>query len=371
MGAIMPKVSKTKSHYRWLALLLSTMIGLVCVELGLRNVYRTLPSISALDGSEFRLEWLVDLSDDPDGSLCHEVESFLSHRSRWTGPDTDTEVYFSELHRVNMASEGEVTKFGSGETERTLWIGGDSLAYGLGVESQQSLGAHLSRSMASETGGSVYMRNLAVPGAGFCTVVQRVAGALHRQVPDIVMVVLSADDLDERLMLSVNGRLVAPPDLAESEVARRMVRRSWLANLVWFRWVSWSEAVGSKERRFIGEDTQKGFREAMAVLKKRVEGRGGRMVAAIVEPPGMPLCRGTTQEERCRWLRSDMQTMSGLLTEAGVQHKVVSGIWPGSLQDIVSREHAIAKRGLLAMHPSAEGHERISKALWPLLAGAM
>jgi len=371
MGAIMAQAPKIKAHFRWLALVVSTLVGLVCVELGLRNVYRTLPSINALNGSEFRLEWLVDLSEDPDSSLCHEVRSFLSHRSRWTGPGTGVEVHFSQLHSVDMVGEGAVTKFGSGETGRTLWIGGDSLAYGLGVEAHQTLGAHLSRSMASKTGGAVYLRNLAVPGAGFCTVAQRLAGALQRQMPDLVMVVLSADDLEERLMLSVNGKLVAPPDLAESSVARWSVKRSWLANLAWFRWVSWSEAVGSKERRFIGSDTQEGFRDAMADLKKRIEGRGGRMVAAIVEPPGMPLCRGPTQQERCGWLQSDMQTMSALLTEAGVQHKVVSGIWSGNLQDIVSREHAIAKRGILAMHPSAEGHERVGEALWPLLAGAM
>ncbi len=370
MSAMSSSAPPVRASARWTAQLVSTVIGLIAVEFGLRQVYRSLPSINGLRGSEFRLEWLVDHAEDPDLSLCHEIRSFLSHRSRWTGPGTGVNVVFNQLHGVNTSDEGAITKYGSGEDGRTVWIAGDSLAYGLGVEPHQTFGAHIGRSLATQTGGAAYVRNLSVPGAGYCTVAQRVVGALNRRMPDLVVLTLSADDLEDRLMLAVNNQLIAPPDLAESRVSRWLVKRSWLANLAWFRWLSWTES-GKDKRRFIGDETREGFRQAMSGLKQRIEGRGGRLVVAIVEPPGMPLCSGAANLERCGWLREDMVTMSELLDEASVHHSVVKGLWSGRLEDIVKAEHAVASKGVLAMHPSAEGHERIGQAIWPAVAEAL
>jgi lysophospholipase L1-like esterase len=370
MCAMSTSPKSVRTSTRLGILLVSTLVGLIAVEWGLRHVYRSLPSINGLRGSEFRLEWLVDHAEDPDLSVCHEIRSFLSHRSRWTGPGTGVNVHFNQLHGVSTKGDGTVVKYGSGEVGRTVWVAGDSLAYGLGVEAHQTFGAHLGRSVARQTGGAAYIRNLSVPGAGYCTVAQRVVGALKSQSPDVVMLALSADDLEDRLMLSVNNQLIAPPDLAESRVGRWLVKRSWLANLAWFRWLSYAQS-SSDSNRFIGRDTQEGFRRAMGVLKERIEDRGGRLVVAIVEPPGMPMCSGALNVERCGWLREDMATMSALLDQAHVPHTVVSGLWSGRMEDIVREEREIAARGVLAMHPSAEGHERIGQALWPLLAEAM
>jgi len=356
---------------RILALLASTALGVLGVEWGLRFVYPYLPSVSALHGSDFRLERLVDLAEDPDLSVCHEVRTFLSHRSRWVGPGAASGVHFAELGAVDTSGDGKVVRFGSGNADRSLWIAGDSLAYGLGVAADKSMGASLSRSMTAQTGGGVNLRNLSVPGAGYCTVAQRVAGALERNQPDLVLVVLSADDLEERLMLSVNGQLVAPPDLASGRLTRWMVNRSWFANLLWFRLTAWMEAMSQKGKRFVGQDTQDGFRHAMSTLQSRIESRGGKMVAVIVEPPGMPLCSGSLMQERCDWLKEDMSTMSELLTEAQVNHRVVSGLWSHSMKNIIQREHGIAKQGMLAMHPSAEGHERIATFIWPFIKEVM
>ena len=356
---------------RLLAVLISTVVGVLGVEWGLRFVYPYLPSVSALHGSDFRLERLVDLAKDPDLSVCHEVRTFLSHRSRWVGPGAASGVHFAELGGVDTSGDGSVVRFGSGEANRTLWVAGDSLAYGLGVAADQSMGAALSRSMTTQTGGGVNLRNLSVPGAGYCTVAQRVAGALERNQPDLVLLVLSADDLEERLMLSVNGQLVAPPDLASDRFTRWMVNRSWFANLLWFRLTAWMESISDKGKRFVGRDTRDGFRHAMATLKSRIESRGGKMAAVIVEPPGMPLCSGSLMQQRCDWLKQDMVTMAELLNDAKVEHRVVSGLWSNSMEHIIRREHGIAQQGMLAMHPSAEGHERIATFIWPFLKDVM
>ena len=61
---------------RILAFAVSTTLGVLAVEWGLRFVYPYLPSVSALHGSDFRLERLVDLAEDPDLSVCHEVRTF-------------------------------------------------------------------------------------------------------------------------------------------------------------------------------------------------------------------------------------------------------------------------------------------------------
>jgi len=354
-----------------LALVASTVLGSLAVEWGLRGVYPYLPSVSALHGSDFRLERLVDLAEDPDLSVCHEVRTFLSHRSRWVGPGAASGVHFAELGAVSTSGDGDVKRFGSGDGGRGFWIAGDSLAYGLGVDPDKSVGATLSRAMTRETGGAVNLRNLSVPGAGYCTVAQRVAGAVKRNGPDVVLIVLSADDLEERLMLSVNGKLVAPPDLASNRLVRWAVNRSWFANLLWFRVTALMESVQSRGKRFVGQDTRDGFRHAMSTLKSRIEARGGTMAAVIVEPPGMPLCSGSLTQERCDWLKEDMEIMSDLLVEAKVEHRTVSGIWSRSLSNIIEREHGIAQQGMLAMHPSAEGHERLATFIWPFLKDVM
>ena len=354
---------------RWLAMLVSTVVGVYAVEFGLRQVYPTLPSIAALQGSDFRLEQLVDLADDPDLDLCHEVRTFLSHRSRWLSPGAASGVHFAALQHVSMDGDGVVRSFGSqgANHPRQLWLAGDSLAYGLGVNPEESFGSHLAGRVTRHTGGQVQLRNLAVPGAGYCTVVQRVAAALQQHDPDVVLLVLSADDLEERLMLQVNGQLVAPPDLATNRVVRWMVNRSWFANLLWFRLAALSELANGERSRFVGAATKDGFQTAMKVLNQRVSSRGGRLAVAIVEPPGMPLCRGALSKSRCGWLYEDISTMSALLTEVGIQHQKIEGIWSGSLSDIVPKEHALAKQGMLAMHPSATGHQIIAEALWPVV----
>ena len=360
----------SRGRTKMLALLVSTALGVLAVEWGLRWVYPYLPSISALQGSDFRLERLVDLAEDRDLSLCHEVRTFLSHRSRWVGPGATSGVHFAELSSVDATGDGSVRLFGSGGTSRKLWIAGDSLAYGLGVEANETLGAHLSQSITRQTGGGVETRQLAVPGAGYCTVVQRVAGAMVKNRPDVVLLVLSADDLEERLMLSVQGQLVAPPDLASGRVTRYLVQRSWFANLLWFRLTAWRES-SQQSKRFVGQETQDDFRSAMAKLNRRVSASGGRLAVSIVEPPGMPHCSGSLMQERCEWLKADMVTMSRLLDQAGVTHQMVQGIWGRSMEFIVPRERGMAQRGMLAMHPSAAGHAKLAEEIWPFLASSM
>ena len=359
-----------RGRAKWLAFSISTVLGVLGVEWGLRWVYPYLPSISALQGSDFRLERLVDLAEDPDLSLCHEVRTFLSHRSRWAGPGAASGVHFAELGAVDTSGDGSVRRFGSGGDGRKFWIAGDSLAYGLGVEANQTLGAHLSQSITRHTGGGVETRQLAVPGAGYCTVVQRVAGALSRNTPDVVLLVLSADDLEERLMLSVQGQLVAPPDLASGRITRYLVQRSWFANLLWFRLTAWRES-NQQQKRFVGQETQDDFRTAMGELNQRVTAGGGRLMVSIVEPPGMPHCSGSLMQERCEWLKADMATMATLLGEAGGTHTTIQGIWGQGMDHIVPRERGIAQRGMLAMHPSAEGHHQLAQEIWPFMMSSM
>ena len=72
----------SRGRTKMLALLVSTALGILAVEWGLRWVYPYLPSISALQGSDFRLERLVDLAEDPDLSPVSRGSDLPLHRSR-------------------------------------------------------------------------------------------------------------------------------------------------------------------------------------------------------------------------------------------------------------------------------------------------
>jgi lysophospholipase L1-like esterase len=356
---------------RWLALIISTIVAAVIVEIALRQAYPRLPSIDGLRGTQYRIEQLVDLAGEADSSLCHEVRSFLSHRSRWGQPGAASGVHFPALDTLELTPDGAVLNRGSFDGDvRSFWVSGDSLAFGLGVRPNETFGAHLAGRLAVDRDWGVTYRNLAVPGAGYCTAVQRVAGALKRHKPDLVLLVLSADDLEERLMLNVEGNLVALPDLVQDPVARWAVKRSWFANLIWFRWSSITEAAQGVQGRFVGRSTQAEFRQAMAGLNERVQQRGGQLIVALVGPPGLPMCTEKTARQRCDWLKEDMRTMLALLNEAEVVIADLRGMWTGLESDIVARERRVLASGRLAMHPSAEGHAKVAARLWPHLSRA-
>ena len=366
-----PPSNKSVIDARWIALIVSTIVGLVLVELGLRQVYDRLPSIDGLRSTQYRIEQLVDLAGEADSSLCHEVRSFLSHRSRWVQPGSASGVHFAALDTLALTDGGKVMKRGSdGANAMDFWVSGDSLAFGLGVRPEETMGAHLADRFAVSQGGGVTYRNLAVPGAGYCTGVQRVAKALERHNPDVVLLVLSADDLEERLMLNVQGNLVALPDLVQDPAIRWAVNRSWFANLLWFRLMSVREAVRSQQGRFVGRSTRDEFRGAMAGLNEQIQDRGGRLVVALVDPPGLPMCTESQAQQRCEWLSEDMNTMAALLDEAGVSTADLRGRWAGQTTDIVQRERKVIELGRLAMHPSADGHGQLAAWLWPFVSDA-
>ena len=71
------------------------------------------------------------------------------------------------------------------------------------------------------------------------------------------------------------------------------------------------------------------------------------------------------------WLKEDMKIMSDLLIDASVDHRMVKGLWSRSLDNIIPREHGIAQQGMLAMHPSEEGHEQVATFIWPFIKDVM
>ncbi len=353
---------------RWLILVITTLVACVLVEWALQQFYPRLPSIDGLRGTDYRIENLVDLAGEADSSLCHEVRSFLSHRSRWVQPGAASGVHFPALQSLQLTKDGAVLNRGStGSTPRDFWVSGDSLAYGLGVSPTETFGTRLADRLSIDRGWQVRYRNLAVPGAGYCTAVQRIAGALDAHSPDIVLLTLSADDLEERLMLNVEGNLVALPDLVQDPAIRWAVQRSWFANLIWFRWTSIREALRGRQGRFVGRSTQREFQQAMSGLSQRITRKGGQLIVALIAPPGLPMCSEQTARQRCDWLREDMATMVALLEEAGVTYVDLREMWTGRPGDIVKRERPILETGHLAMHPSVQGHAKVADQLWPHL----
>lgn len=397
----------------------SVLLGTVLVEGGLRLGYPDMPSLAGLVGSDFRLEQLVASSGGGGEELCHEVGSFLVHRTRWgpqgggaldeppppprghrpgpSGPRSrdgepnppsppgpmlpppgDLPQGGAEMEHVEFATvtpgaaplPDRVFGEGAAGPERELWVAGDSLAYGLGVGEEESFAPLLADKIASEAGGPVVLRNLSVPGAGYCTALRRVANTVDAATPDLVLVALSADDLEERSMLLIDGRLVAPPELASNAVVRWLASHSYFANLFWFRVASLQTLATAQTTRFVGEETQANFGQAVRTLVDEVEAVGGTPVVALVEPPGLAHCEEPLVD-RCRWLTDDLQLMAEVLDAAGVPYVDLRGRWTGHVEDIVDTERQVVAEGGIAMHPSPSGHAKLATWLWPGVSDAL
>lgn len=342
----------------------ASALGIGLVEAALRLTWPALPSVAGLEGSDYRLEELV-ASEAGGTALCHEVTSFLSHRSRWgpqhapgtrpPGPNKPPPGG-PPLPGATVAAT-EMT-FGEG-TARSLWLVGDSVTFGLGVEAKDTFGATLARRLA-ETGAAVAYRNLGVPGAGYCTALRRLDTELSAAKPGDVVIVLYADDLEERSMLVVQGRLVAPPDLAENAVVRWLASRSYLANLAWYRAMS----ARGEEGRFLSEATLAEFRAAVVAIRDRVSSVGGDVRFVLLPAPSEQSCPPDKPDARCRWLADDLSRMADVLRAEDIDPIDLRGTWPPGVAHIVTHEHQSMRDGGVAMHPNEAGHALVAEAIW-------
>lgn len=362
-------------------LVAASSAGAAMAEAALRWHYPTLPSVAGLEGSDFRLETLVDAADDG-GDLCRESATFLSHRSRWGGPAAGpggTEGIGPPPGPMRPPLAGpdgpplpgappppRERRAGVGPARHSLWFVGDSVTYGLGVGPAETFGALLTEKFAGELGAPVTSENLGVPGAGFCGALRRLATALATKQPDRVFITFYADDLEEATALTVQGRLVMPPELARSAGARWLVGRSYLANAVWYAFRR-SEVPSNPNGRRLNEGAVAEFQAAATTMRDRVVAAGGSTTFVLLPAPSERSCTTSDPGARCRFLADDLAAMAGALTEAGILFIDLRGSWPEGVQHIRADERRAIEGGGVAMHPNAEGHRLLADAIWTRL----
>ncbi len=254
---------------------------------------------------------------------------------------------------------------GSGDETRELWIVGDSVAYGQGVSAEQVYGVQLAERLADSHGVSVVVRNFGMPGAGACGVLSRLEQQLDAGArPDLVLLGLFADDLEDRALVSVQGRPVAFPDRVDDAWTRALVSQSYFANLAWF-----SGVMGEVEvhHRFIEPAARADFQIRMRTLVDRIEDAGGATVVSLTEPVGILRCVVPPEPgSRCDWMPDDLDLMADLLVAAEVPAVDLRGLWNADPRLMIHHERPAA----LPIHPNALGHARMAEALWPALDAA-
>lgn len=317
-----------------IALAAASLTGaLLMAEAGLRCTTPTLPSLAALH-------------DRPD-----LLEPFLVEPGQRRRDER-------RCDQTVRDPRGRDVTFGSTEPIRTLWFAGDSMTAGMGVGSGEAWPDRLAQQLQARIRGTVVVRNLALPGVGYCEVLRRVHSELQFGHPDVVLIGLFADDLEARAMLATDGGLVGLPHTIASDTLRWWARRSYAINLAWFA----STSRPSGPVRFIDGPGRRAFQTHMVAVTDRVRAAGAEPLVVLLEPVGAADCSASMPADpthRCSWMPDDLALMATLLDEVGVETVDTRGLWHAVGAAAIESERG---RGL-AIHPDADGHAALAQHL--------
>lgn len=321
---------------RLVLVLAGVLLGLLGAEGILRWLYVELPSLDALRRSPYAsTPFLAGTSHAIDASI--DCEGFIVPR------------------------ENRNAILGTGEHSMSLWAVGDSMTWGMGVAAADSYVHQLARRLASERQAQVTVRNLAMPGAGFCQIVRQLNTGLQDGMPDVVLMGLFADDLEHRAWVAVDGETIGIPSQITHPTLRWWARRSHVVNLVWFAIAP--RTAGA--RRFVDEASQAAIVTHLRTLKERFEQNGTHFVVALLAPVGFADCPpDAPADDRCGWMTDDLVLLRQLLDTADIDAIDLRTLWQPGEEAVLPQERNMP----LPIHPNADGHTRIADAIWPHLS---
>ena len=329
-------------------------VALGGAEIALRLSHPTLPSLEALAHSEPR-----------------EVGDFM----RWSDPQQreagcqpakDTH----RLHYRPRYAKYEPSPAAATRSALRLWVAGDSVVAGWGVGPEQGWPHALARGLANRRSAAVNLTLVGGGGLGYCDVLLDLHRILERSRPDVVLVQLFADDLEQRALLQLKEGVVARPDAVPGAFAW-MARRSWLANRVWFAWVT--RLGGAQPVRGLDARAQRQFQLALRLIAERLAGIDARLLFVLVPPAGVERCgqQGAAWSD-CDWLTHDMNWMATELERSKQPWVDLRQLWARSdPQTLREEEEAWTARGRLPVHPGVLGHKALAEAVLPQLAALL
>lgn len=319
---------------RILLVLAGLLVALVLAEGALRVRYPLPPSLSAMAGA---LPERAAARAGKDLALCRDWASVpLSLLSRGAAP---------------------------GQPE--LWVSGDSVAMGWGVESGASFGSLLADRVRAATGTSLRYANDGTGGGSLCTLLARARHVATARPPTWAVLAVFADDLQDHGAMYVDGRLVAWPESRFDPPLSTLLRTSWLANLAWFASVSrdpagLDAAIPPEEHALVVA--------AIADTDRLLHERGVTPLWLLLPPAGRDVCRtGYAPGSRCAMLEAGMVTLRGLYARAGVPLLDLTDLFTGQADMALAREAVQTGPDAVPIHPNERGHARIAAAVWPAL----
>ena len=331
------------------------LLGLGLTEGALRLIYLDLPSVANLADTPYRVH-------------SFEVRGMVSRRRDTDLRCKEASYIDAERNRPGIKDADRLTartfERASPRTPLELWVIGDSVTAGMGIAKGQSFGFHLAGRLSASAGRSVKLLNMGMPGAGYCALLRRAHATLDKRKPQLVVLALFADDLEDRAMMAAYNKPVLFHDRLDQAWQQGLVSRSYLANLIWF---VLETQKPRRQRRFIDDKGQASFQGGMAGLRQRVERQGGRLLVLILSPVGFATCPSPPPpHSRCDWMARDMALMKKLLRARKISLLDLGDLWQRVPSRPVGRERSLAE-SWLAIHPDIEGHRAIAEAMLPLV----
>ena len=344
------------------------ILGLLCVgsfaltEWRLRQQYEIVPSLS-VSMTPFTPEGRpATISHGPDPQNCHShpLANGQSPPISW-----------------QRSIEGTLPTL-------KIFVVGDSGALGSGVRPEETYAYQLAKKIHSKKKQHVALYNLGYNAAGYCIYLQELHRHLDLQKPDLVVVHMFADDLEQKALVMSGGVLRADPGRLESDMLRTILGKSFATNWVWWKLMTWMVTQttdgGTKlpkwvERgpRLIPDKTLANFSSSVVHLRDRLKGEGIPHTFFLAAPAGMSLCPDKTRPtSECAWLKNDQNTIAKLLNETDVPWLDLRMLWGDSKIYILRQEHRFYREfGRLPVHPNQEGHRKILEAIWPKIEPLM
>jgi hypothetical protein len=325
----------------------------LCLEAALRSHFPGLPSLSALAEAE-RFEGVGHPIVIPDGA---DPDACLP------GPSTDqsAELRFAWKRRLGDAA---------GEALR-LYVVGDSQVFAPAVEPEASFAFGIAASLEQASSRAVELIDLGFQAAGFCDYLQELHLHLDRApTPDVVVVDLFADDLEQRALVLVEGDVVIDPGLVRVPAITLVLRNSWLVNWSWWQIVRYavsreSDGKTRAPKRWVDPAAQENFKRAWRTLVDRSEREGFALVIALTAPAGASLCPDVpSPESECGWMTADAALMARLLSEASVPFTDLRSLAEEPVLSVLPSELAAYRQtGALPVHLNEAGHARLAERL--------
>ncbi|MCB9778932.1 MAG: SGNH/GDSL hydrolase family protein [Alphaproteobacteria bacterium] len=316
---------------RHLALIVGGLfIGLGLAEASLRVGYHDLPSLDAL--ADDSLQWRPA---EPGVGECG-----------------DRRLQRAALIRTNRIPNPDVT----------LWVAGDSVTHGSGVQTRNTWWARLADALDGV--GTVGIYDLSVPGAGTCSIrLQVLEGLEQAPRPDLVLVGVFADDLLAHAVLSVRGRQVLLPSAAPRWL-QGPVTHSYLVNLVWF---TLDRRRVSALARGMSSNGEALFRRTVTDVEEWGRTQQVPIAWVLIAPAGLERCPAVSPPAHgCSWLREDQALMASILAEAGADVIDLRPPAAGPFEPLPYDLELVEQgRSDVALHMSAAGNAELAAALAP------